>query len=384
MKGQIRTIKVTGFRSLADVTVPLGRLTVLVGPNGSGKTNVLNVLRLLGSTIRFDLPRAIADFGGFDHVLRADGKTTTVQIQVEALVTAHASDRAPDRYTLSVSQALSGALRRREEFKFKRVSGRGRRITVNGSTITIDRRRVELADDQATGLSTLPRLAQGSEGIEEFADFISAIRVLEPDVAAARAPSRLYKASLAEDASNVADALFRLREVDGQAFQDLQRDLQHCLPGLTALTFSTPGGAARNVVIQLKEKGLSAPVDLADASFGTVRLLTLLVALHEPDPPPFTAIEEIDHGLHPYALDVVVDALRAASERTQLLVATHSPTFVNRLAPDELVVCDRDADSGASIIPAVTTKVITEAVKKSDLRLGELWFSGAVGGVPAS
>lgn len=384
MKGQIRSIKVTGFRSLADVTVPLGRLTVLVGPNGSGKTNVLNVLRLLGSTIRFDLPRAIADFGGFEHVLRADGKATTVKIEVEALVTAHASDRAPDRYTLTVSQARSGALRRIEEFTFKRVSGRGRRITVNGSTITIGGRRLELADDQTTGLSTLPRLAQGAEGIDEFAAFISAIRVLEPDVAAARAPSRLYRASLAEDASNVADALFRLREIDGQGFRDLQRDVQRCLPGLTAVQFSTPGGSARNVVIQLQEKGLSVPIDLADASFGTVRLLTLLVALHEPNPPPFTAIEEVDHGLHPYALDVVVDALRSASERTQLLVATHSPTFVNRLEPDELVVCDRDAESGASIIPAMTTKVIAEAVKKSDLRLGELWFSGAVGGVPVT
>jgi len=81
-------------------------------------------------------------------------------------------------------------------------------------------------------------------------------------------------------------------------------------------------------------------------------------------------------------LDVLIDALRAASERTQLLIATHSPTFVNRLRPDELVICDRDRDTGESLIPAVDASILADAAEGADLRLGELWFSGAVGGVP--
>jgi predicted ATPase len=385
MRGKIRSINVEGFRSLANVTVPVGSLTVLVGPNGSGKTNVLNVLRFLAATVRFDLTAAVDIFGGFDHILRSAGKVRSVQIEIEALVTKHASDRAPDRYQLAVRETSRQGLIRDEVFTFKRVSGRGRRITVNGSTVTIDRRRLELADAQTTGLSTLPKLAagQGGEGIDDFARFVSSIRVLEPDVTAAREPSRLYGAVLAEDASNLPDALLRLREAEPQAFADVERDLALCLPGLEEIGFSSVGGNARSVVVQLGERGLSNPVPLADASFGTVRLLALLVALHEPDPPPLTAIEEIDHGLHPYALDVVVDALRAASERTQLLIATHSPTFVNRLEPDELVICDRDPVTGASLIPAVDAETLARAAEEGDLRLGELWFSGAVGGVPA-
>lgn len=243
---------------------------------------------------------------------------------------------------------------------------------------------MQLADAQTTGLATLPKLSQeaGGEGIDDFARFVSSIRVLEPDVPAARAPNRLYGSALADDASNLADALFRLREQDGQLFDDLQEAVRRCLPGLEAIDFMPIGTSARSVVVQLRERGLTRPVDLADASFGTVRLLALLVALHEPDPPPFTAIEEIDHGLHPYALDVVVDALRAASERTQLLVATHSPTLVNRLSPEELVVCDRDPSTGASVIPAIDAAKLAVAAKSGDFGLGELWFSGAVGGVP--
>lgn len=100
-------------------------------------------------------------------------------------------------------------------------------------------------------------------------------------------------------------------------------------------------------------------------------------------PPPFTAIEEVDQGLHPYAMDILIDRMRAASARTQILAATHSPTLVNRLAPKEIIVCDRDAETGASIIQAVSAGQITSALSQSDWRPGELCFAGALRGVPA-
>lgn len=387
---RIRSVHVQGFRSLHDVTVPLGDLTVLVGPNGSGKTNVLNVLRLLAATIRFDLVTAVDMFGGWSHIARADGKTNRVRIAIEAAITTYSNFNAPDNYVLDIRGNDSGRLRRYEQFTFKRLKGPGRRITVEGATINIGTvredsrgRNLQLANEQTTGLSTLPRLAtdQGGEGMDDFARFLSTLRVIEPDVAAARTPSRLYRAALAEDASNLADALLMLREGDPVAFADVERDARRCLPGLERIHFTTIAGT-RSVVIQLRESGLAREVDLADASFGTVRLLALLTALHDPAPPLFTAIEEVDHGLHPYALDVIVDALRAASERTQLLVATHSPSLVNRLAPHELVICDRDPETGRSLIPAISARKLAAASAASDLRLGELWFSGAVGGVP--
>jgi len=136
------------------------------------------------------------------------------------------------------------------------------------------------------------------------------------------------------------------------------------------------------VAVRLIEAGLVQPVELADASFGTVRLLALLTALQDPEPSPFLAIEEIDHGLHPYALEILVDRLRAAAQRTQILATTHSPALVNRLEPNEIIVCDRDPQTGASLIPAVSSVQIAAAVAETGWRPGELWFSGALGGVP--
>jgi predicted ATPase len=84
--------------------------------------------------------------------------------------------------------------------------------------------------------------------------------------------------------------------------------------------------------------------------------------------------------LHPQALELLVERLREASERTQFIIATHSPALANRLTPEELVICEREPD-GASSIPAISIERVREIVEKSeDQPLGELWFSGALGG----
>lgn len=391
---RLTRLKARGFRSLADVDVPLGPLTVLVGPNGSGKSNVLGVLRFLASTVRFDLAAAIDESGGYVYVQRQDGRGpgSRVVLGIQGIITTHASSGAPDDYELLFYRSSSGRLIREESFVWKRTPGQGRRLTVKGTKVEFgaddmdegDRETRLLANRQATGLATLPDWSdeEGGEGIRLVAGFLSGIRILEPDMQAARLPSRIIPGSLADDASNLASALHNLALSEPDSFAILVDEVRACLPGLDAIEFELLGGSSRAVMVVLRERGVRMPIELADASFGTVRLLALLTALHEPDQPPFTAIEEADHGLHPYALDLLVERLRAASESTQLLVTTHAPTFVNRLRARELVVCDRDPDTGASKIPAIHSLKIARLERESQHGLGELWFAGALGGVP--
>ncbi len=389
MKLPVTRIQAQNFRSLARVDLRLGPLNVLIGPNGSGKTNVLNVLRFLATTVRFDLAAALQEWNGFDHIQRQSARPGAVELAIEGLVTANSSENAPDEYRLRLARQ-GKSISRYEEFIFKRKGGRGRRITVSGYRVTIEEDEQEtfsrsLASSQTTGLATLPKLSdsEGGLGIRSFTEFLSRILVFEPDVSAARQPAREYGATIAPDAGNLADALNRIRMRDPDSWELLTQELARCLPGLQSVQLVPVGGAAKAVSVQLRERGVAAPIDLADASYGTVRLLALLAALHEPDPPPFMAIEEIDHGLHPYAMDVLLDRLRAASRRTQILAATHSPTLVNRLRPEEIIVCDRDPKTGASLIPAASADEIARAVQASDWGPGELWFSGVIRGVPA-
>ncbi len=391
---RLTMLRAKGFRSLADVDVPLGPLTVLVGPNGSGKTNILEVLRFLASTVRFDLAAAIDAAGGYLYVQRQDGRgpSSRVVLGVKGIVTTHASDGAPDDYELKFYKSSSDRLIREESFVWKRYPRQGRRLNVTGTKVEFgadnldegNREIRRLANRQTTGLATLPDWSdeEGGEGIRLLADFLSGIRILEPDMQRARLPSRIITGPLADDASNLASALHNLSLTHPESFAILLDEIKACLPGLDSIDFELLGGSSRAVMVVLRERGVRMPIELADASFGTVRLLALLTALHEPKQPPFTAIEEADHGLHPYALDLFVERLRAASEHTQLLATTHAPTFVNRLRPQELVVCDREPATGASKIPAINSHEITLREQQSNYGLGELWFVGALNGVP--
>ncbi|MFE2721741.1 AAA family ATPase [Kitasatospora sp. NPDC059327] len=416
-------LDVENFRSLQRISLPLGDLTVLVGPNGVGKSNVLQVFRFLSDIINSDLDPALSSRGGFDELAFWGGERppTTMRIGLQARWTSHASAAAPDEYELTIrrrsdKRAAEGfTISRSESFRFKRTKGRGRRITVAGEEALV----TDIAADSqgqlddsgerslgisklSSGLSTLPRLAvaEGGEEVATMARRLSSFRVFDVDVTAARRPNRVARilvsretgreirirtsprgrpVELADDAGNLALFLVDLSS-DVVIWERLIDDARTVLPNLEDIQFTSFGGAAQYVSVDLIERGLRRPTPLADASFGTVRLLSLLAMLYDPAPPALTCVEELDHGLHPQALELLVERLREASERSQFIVTTHSPALVDRLEPEEFVVCERD-QNGASLIPSLSTEEVHSIRAASEgLPLGELWFTGALGG----
>jgi predicted ATPase len=283
-------------------------------------------------------------------------------------------------------------LSRAERFTFKRTKAAGRRITIKGANLEIldpgkkAQRSPKLLRSDSLGLSTLPRLAphRGGKEVSQLAGLFSSFRVLDINVDKARQPSATADATpLRSDASNLAGFLLYLSR-DPERFELLQEDVRAFVPGVKAIHLRPIGGASEAVVIELAETALPGRTPLAEASYGTVRALALLAMLHDPNPPLLTCVEEIDHGLHPYVFDRLVERLRDASKRTQFLIATHSPAFVNRLSAEELIVCERDPETGASRIPAIPKKTVARMLKEvgDSMRLGELWFSDSLGGVP--
>jgi predicted ATPase len=275
---------------------------------------------------------------------------------------------------------------------FKRTEGRGRRITITGSDLNVitgdEVTRSGVLQEGSLGLSTLPRLGPeeggGSEQVEALASLFASFRIFDVDVNAIRSRQDEGPSSILEnDASNLAGYLRHLHDNERDLFLELEQDARSFIPGLVSLDFATVGGASSGFVLQLHEHGLDGATELYEASYGSIRSLALLALLYDPKPPKLTCIEEIDHGLHPYVLDRLVELLRRASKRTQLLIATHSPALVNRLDWSELIVCER-RDDASSAIPAVDPETVKSMEEElaGELGLGELWFSGALGGVP--
>jgi predicted ATPase len=362
---------------------------------------VLEVFRFLADIIRTDLEPALETRNGFDEVVFRGGESdpSFIQISVTATWTTHSSYNAPDDYSLRITRpkrrvrTSASRLYRREEFQFKRTGGRGRRITIRGSRAVVAETGAAYQNEPelsigirplSSGLSTLPRLSDEAGGTEvaTVAKQLASFRVFDVRVAAARQASRLprFRESLEEDAGNLASFLLALSRNHERAWLNLVEDATAVLPSLENIRFEFPSGAAREVVVVLDEIGLRRPTQLADASFGTIRLLGLLALLYDQDPPALTCIEEIDHGLHPQALELLVERLREASGRSQFIIATHSAALADRLKPEELIICERQRD-GSSSIPALSTADVRRIARESEgLPLGELWFSGALGG----
>ena len=141
--------------------------------------------------------------------------------------------------------------------------------------------------------------------------------------------------------------------------------------------FSTPVKSGK-VSLILEESG-GRQIPAARLSDGTLRYLSLLTVLLDPNPPPLIGIEEPELGLHPDVIYDLAELLVDASTRTQLVVTTHSPTLIDALTdhPSSVVACEKH--DGQTHFRRVNPDDL--ASWQGDRGLGELWSMGSIGGM---
>ena len=132
------------------------------------------------------------------------------------------------------------------------------------------------------------------------------------------------------------------------------------------------------LLLQIKDAPFNNPVLARFASDGTLKMLAYLVLLHDPEPPPFIGIEEPENYLHPRLLPELAEECRATCERTQLLVTTHSPFFLDGLRSKEVRVLWRD-DAGHTQTMRLADVPRIQAFMEEGAQLGDLWMEGQFG-----
>jgi predicted ATPase len=179
---------------------------------------------------------------------------------------------------------------------------------------------------------------------------------------------------LLEDASNLGLVLNDL-EHRPEAKRAIRERLQEFYGGVEEITTRVHGGT---VQVFIHEKGLNQPVPATRLSDGMLRYLCLLTVLCHPTPPPLVCIEEPELGLHPDVLPAIAELLVEASQRTQLIVTTHSDILVSALSkvPESVIVCERD-EKGTKL-RRLESAPLKEWLEKYSL--GELWLKGEIGG----
>jgi predicted ATPase len=130
--------------------------------------------------------------------------------------------------------------------------------------------------------------------------------------------------------------------------------------------------------LMVKEDGLNSRTPATRLSDGTLRWLTLLIILLDPAPPPVICIDEPELGLHPDILPTLADLLREASTRTQLIVTTHSRSFLDAFTDTPEAVCICERVEGSTVIERLDSERVKVWLDKYSL--GRLWTSGEIGG----
>ena len=399
-KRLIQSINLKNFLSFGPDAgeIELKSLNVLIGPNASGKSNLIEAIGLLQAS-PVDLGLPIREGGGVMEwlwkgskgnptaevnctIYYAEGRVALrhrisftmvgqhLELVDEAVEDEH-SDRARSEgvrfyYRYQKGHPVIRAYSRQKEKGNRRIRT-GRRL-----------RRDDLEINQSI-LSQRKDPDQYPE-ITYLGNQYSKIRLYREWNIGRYTPPRLPQKAdlpgdfLIEDASNLGLVLNNL-EHKGEVWNLLLERLKQFHEPIKNISTKIEGGA---VQVFLHENGLHQPIPATRLSDGTLRYLCLLSILCHPSPPPLVCIEEPELGLHPDILPTLAELLMDASQRTQLIVTTQSDILVDALSetPETVLVCEKYDASTA--MKRLQKEGLSEWLKKYSL--GELWRMGEIGG----
>lgn len=346
----LQTVAVRGYRSLRDLVLPLRRLTVVTGANGTGKSSLYRALRLLADCGRGEVIGSFAREGGVESALwagpeqlggarrtgSAQGGPRTRPVSIEL---GYAADDFGYLVDFGLPQATETAFARDPEVKRELIFAG----PVARPTTTLVRRvrgLVEVASDGSRGFDELSRNLPAHRSV--LADWAGAApelvmvrerlrdwRFYDGFRADAHAPARQPHVGtrtpvLADDGADLAAAVQTILET---GTEDLHRAVAAAFDGASISVSVTDGLFDLN----LHQRGMLRPLRSAEISDGTLRFLLWTAALLSPQPPSLMVLNEPETSLHPDLVSPLADLITAAATATQVVVVTHSTVLRERL-----------------------------------------------------
>ncbi len=360
----LKKLSIQGFKSIKALeNFELTDLNVFIGGNGAGKSNLIDFFRLLREIINGNLNEYIRDGGGISDFLFNGRKVTS-----EMKFTMYFNVRGY-RFKIKPGPSETGSLTDEARYYPRRYQWWNLGDSPDGSSMLVKEAKSNSRDSQ---YSMPVYNAISSWQIYHFHDTSKS------------APMRHYEIIqdnkvLRFNASNIAPYLLRLRTKHRDVYSEILNSVRLVMPFLDDFLLDvTEFGEKQKVNLSWKQKGSDYPMQPYHLSDGSLRFICLSTALLQPTPPSTIIIDEPELGLHPAAISILAELIQNASKRTQVIVATQSPSLIDNFRVEDIIVVNRQ--DGASTFERLEEKDFN--VWLESYSVGELWSKNVISGGP--
>lgn len=367
----MKKLTVKGFKSIRElVDFELKNLNVFIGANGSGKSNLISLFAFIQKVVENNLVEHVLVNGGINDFFFY-GRKTTEKIEISTRIGNF--DYSFD--VVEIGSPAGSCFVKQSIINFEKS---GNRSTANN--IDALAKLISIAGSEAVD----PNLLELIANYKTLSPIVKSWQIYHFDDTTRTAGMRHAEIiqddkRLRADAANLAPFLLKLKNVWPDTYIEIVNAVRLVMPYFSDFNLEVRKfGDAEKINLSWFQKGSDYPFQPYHLSDGSIRFIALATALLQPEPPSLIIIDEPELGLHPEAIHILAELIKDAAQRTQVIVATQSPTLLDNFAVEDIVVVNRE--NGASTFRRLNENDFK--VWLNDYSVGELWTKNVITGGP--
>ena len=373
--GAISKIRLSGFKSIKSTEMNFNNLNVLIGANGSGKSNFISFFQMLNFFLNDNegLSAYVGRNGGA-HALSHFGTSITNSIEAQLEFNTKAGKNT---YCVELGIQIGDKL----FFKDERVSFSSNKYTTTSYPIPLgsggeNSRLLQISVDNDKYTKSNITTIRTIRGIMKRWCFYQFHNTAKDTFI--RSSSHKNDCSyLRSDAGNLAAFLFMLQDRFPNYFLSIISTVKQIAPFIDKIRIEEDYGSPYVRIRWSEDTNNNYFFDVSQMSDGTLRAFALVTLLMQPQKPPVICIDEPELGLHPEAIMVICDLIKIASEKSQIILSTQSPKLIDCFEPEDIVIVDRKEGSCFSRLEYEKYKVWLD-----EYSISETWDTNMFGGRP--